>query len=935
MSRNKKLVLVLGAALVMGLVALVVLPPLFVGTVEERVRAEIERATRVRVTWSDIGLGLLGDFPNARLTLSGLDVVGTGSFEGDTLASVADFRLELGLGSVLRSIRGTGPLEVRSVTIQEPAVRLRVDEDGVASWDVMIEGQEAEEDVSGRGLAVSLRSFEIADGSFLFQDASSDLFVALDGVRHSLEGDFSREALVARTTARADAVTLRFAGTPYLGGVSLDFQGSFDVDMVSGEARLVENELRLNELAVRFDGVLAREDEHVALDLSFAAPSTGFSQVLSLVPVVYGQDFASLETSGAFSLEGRVGGAMGPGTFPSFALDLDVTDGRFRYPDLPLPAEAIAAELAITNPGGDIDSTVVDLSAFHVEIGEQSLDAAFMLRTPVSDPAIDARVEGALDLGDLARTVKLADVEELEGTITADASMTARRSDVDEGRFDRIAAEGTLAARDVRLRGEALRQPVDVRETEIRLTPETAELRSFDAQLGSSDIQATGRLDNLLGFAFGDQPLRGAATLTSERLILDEWRSERRRSSIPVPSKLDLTVDANIDELVVNGLETRNARGRAMVGGERLTLEGFGLETLGGRVAMDGFYETVVPEAPAFALDLELDSLDVAGASEQFLTVEALAPVARYARGTFSSSLSLTGVLGQDLSPVLDVLDGDGSLATSRLVIEGFPLLERLGDRLGLQRLSNPVVQAVRSSIRIQDGRLAVEPFDVSVGDIPMTVSGSSGIDRSLDYRLSFQVPRAGLADDVLTSLSSSLGPLGSELSELESVPLAVRVTGTVTQPSLDLGLRETGGSLREAAARSATAPVEERVEEVRTEVDSARAEARRRAQARADSVLADARRQAEAIRDEAARTAERVREEGDRAAEEILARATNPIARAAAEPAAERVRSEAQERAEAIEREADQRATALVEAAEARAASILARDTLPSGGGG
>ena len=166
----------------------------------------------------------------------------------------------------------------------------------------------------------------------------------------------------------------------------MDFGATLDVDMLSQRARLTENELRLNDLVVRLDGEVGRVGEDLALDFTFDAPSTDFAQVLSLLPSIYAGDFASVEAGGSFSLSGEVDGAYGDEAFPAFSLALSVADGRFGYPDLPVAASAIGADLALTNPGGDLDSTVVDLSRFHVEMGGQPFDAALTLRTPVSDP---------------------------------------------------------------------------------------------------------------------------------------------------------------------------------------------------------------------------------------------------------------------------------------------------------------------------------------------------------------------------------------------------------------------------------------------------------------------------------------------------------------------------------------------------------------------
>jgi hypothetical protein len=924
MSRNKKILIGVGVGAGCLFLALLVLPLAFIDDVEARVRSEIERATRVRVSWSDIGLTFFRDFPHPTFSLSGLTVVGTGRFDGDTLATVGDFRLALNATSVLGAVRGSGPLVIRSVTIDRPMLRLQVDDDGTASWDVLPEAEPSDGGGSGRAVAVSLRRLDLSDGDIVLDNAQSGLFVSMSGLDHSLRGDFSREALTARTLTHSDAVTVRFAGTPYLGGAALDFDADFDVDMVEQRARLIDNELRLNDLALQLDGELARQGEDLAMDLTFGAPSTEFGQILSLVPAVYAQDFASLETGGTFTLDGNVRGSYGREAFPSFALDLNIVDGGFRYPDMPLPARAIAADLSVSNPGGDIDSTVVDLSRFHMEIGDQPVDASLRLRTPVSDPEADVRVQGTLDLADVARTVKLANAEGLGGVIVADARMHARRSDVDSARYDRIDAEGTVEARGVTLRGPSLRQPVDVREASLELTPQAARLRSLDAQLGSSDLQATGQLDNLLGFALGQQPLRGEASFTSRRFVLDEWRSGEALEVIPVPPRLDLTLDGAIQELAFSGIEMTNARGRAIVREERLTFDGFSLQTLGGRVGMDGYYETTDPTRPTFALALDMDSLDVAGAAASVATVRALAPVARFARGTFSSQLDLSGALGQDMAPVLDVLDGDGSLSTSRVAIEGFPLLDRLAETLQLQRFSNPTVDAIRSTIHIQDGRLVVDPFDVNVAGLAMTVSGSNGIDQSIDYTLGIDVPRAGFAEAALSGLASRAGPLGAGLAAVDPVRVGVRVTGNVSQPALSVGLGQTATSVGGAVSQAAGDAVQERVDSVRQQIDASTEEARRRARAQADSLVAGAERQADEIRAQAARAAAEIRSEGNRAADEVLSRASNPVARAAAQPVADRLRQEAEQRAAGVEREADERASALVAEAQARADAIL-----------
>ena len=929
MTLRKKVLVAVGGSVGLVLAALAVLPLFFRGRIEARAHAEIERAFDAQVGWSRVGLSFFRDFPDVTLSIADLTVVGKNDFAGDTLVSMRNFRLVLDVSTVIRGLRGTGPVLVRSVRLDGPDVRLRVLDDGAANWAITRGRDQGERPAgpSGRALSVELQSLAVTDGTLLLDDLETGLWASVTGLQHDLTGDFSRERFVVRTETRSDATTVRFAGIPYLERVALDFRADVDADMTTGRFALADNQLRLNDLLVAFSGSVIRSDDNLALDVSFDAPRTEFAQILSLVPVVYAHDFETLQTSGDFSLEGVVRGDWGADAFPSFSLTAEVGAGMFRYPDLPLPARDVYFHLAMTNPGGDVDSTVVRLERFHVVMGDQPLDATLTLRTPVSDPDVDASVKGTLDLADVVRTVKLDDVQELSGIVRADAAARARLSDVDAARWERVAARGSVAASGVNVRSSAFPHPIAVQEGTLALSPQRAELRSLRMQLGSSDVRATGSLDNVLGFVLRNEPLRGRATFHSGYFNLDEWKSDSQLQLIPVPAGIDLALDGTVDRLTYGALDMSDARGTLQVKDRRVTLEDFTLSTLGGRIGVSGFYETSDPSRPTFGVGMALDSLDIPGASAAFLTVRTLAPAAKFARGAFTARLNLDGALGAGMAPLFEALNGGGSLQTTTLALEGFPAMTRLADALRLPQLSNPTLNALRSTVAIQDGRLHVRPFQVQMGDFRLSVAGSNGVDQSLDYTLALAVPRSlmgGAADQALRTLIADAGRAGLDLQATDSIEVSVTLGGTVTDPSVRTAFGRAVGSAGERARQAVTETVEQRLDATEARGDSTAAENLRRAQATADSIIAAAEEQATAIRTEARRLADEVRAEANRRADQLLAEATNPVARVAAKAAADRLRKEADARAEAMVQEADRRAEALLAEARLRADAIV-----------
>lgn len=924
MSSRTKVLAWLGVPVAVILLVLILVPLLFADRIAARAKAEIERVVDAQVDWRDAGLTLFRDFPHLSLSLDDLTVVGVGRFEGDTLASVPGFRLVLDIGSMLFGDQTV----IRSVDVNAPALRLIMLEDGEANWDIV---RDADADATTAGsedasFNIGLRGLTIRDGSIVFDNRRAGLIASLDKLDHSLRGDFTRDRFVITTQTQSAAVTVRSAGISYLDRVALDVVADIDADMVTRTFIFGDNAVRLNDLLLTFTGNATVGSDGVDLDIEFASPQNDFRSLLSLVPAIYARDFESLETAGDVSVTGRVAGRYGEQTFPAFALHARVDNASFRYPDLPLPARDIFLDLAIDNPGGHADSTVLNLRRFHARVGEDAIAATMTVRTPMSDPSVDLSLDGTIDLASAARTFRLEGVEELAGQVTADVAVRARKSDVMARQFDRVAASGNVVASNVVLHTTTLPHRISIDDFALGISPGAADLRSLRGTIGSSDVRVQGTLDNLLGFAMGESELRGSATLDSDRFDLTEWQSDDSLAVILVPPHVDLTLRTAIAQLHHGRLDMTDARGVVRVKDRRLTIDSLRLNAVGGELRVAGHYETTDPARPAFDIDVGITNADLAESFEALTTVRMLAPVARYAEGSFSTSLHLTGALGDDMTPILSALTGRGALETSQLVLRDFPPMARLADALNSQRLQNPMLNAIRTAIDIRDGRLHVLPFDVGIGTSTLTVGGSNGIDRSLNYDMVLALPQSSLESGARQAVNDLFARAGTAIGidTLSMVRIGIQLTGTIDDPAISLdvgrGVETAVQSLEQAAQESA----DRAQQEIEERADSARAEARRRAEAEAQRLIDEAEQRAATIRAEARRLAEGIRAEANERADSLVARATSPIARVAAERVADQLRREADDRANQIIAEADSRADAIVAQARIQADALI-----------
>jgi hypothetical protein len=185
-------------------------------------------------------------------------------------------------------------------------------DDSTANWNVTrpdtTKAQPAE---VGRPMALSLERFDLTDANISLDNRPARLKAAVVGLSQTLSGDFSRDQVAVETRAHADSVTVEFAGIPYLNRVRLDLSLDAAADLAKKTLTLTKSGLRLNDLTLALSGSVASAPDRLGLDLTFGAPKTDFKSILSLVPAVYAKDFASVQTTGALAVSGRVKGDYG------------------------------------------------------------------------------------------------------------------------------------------------------------------------------------------------------------------------------------------------------------------------------------------------------------------------------------------------------------------------------------------------------------------------------------------------------------------------------------------------------------------------------------------------------------------------------------------------------------------------------------------------
>jgi hypothetical protein len=935
----KKFFKITGITIAVLLVLLIALPFVFKGKIVEQVKLAINENVNAQVDFGSFRISLLRNFPNVSFRINDLTVVGVDDFQGDTLANVGSFFISVNLMSIF----GSDGYEIKSIRVDNASLLLKVLEDGKANWDIAIPSEETVDTVDDFDFKIALRSFRVRNSQIIYDDRYFDFYTRLENFNHSLSGDFTADftSIAVRNTT-AESLYVSYEGIPFLWGVSADLTADIDANLNTFEFTFKDNSLILNDLITVFEGTFAWPDEAMDFDFTFSSPQTEFKSFLSLVPAIFAKEYEGLTTSGSMEFNGHVKGVYDENRIPGFGINIDVDNGMFQYPDLPAAITDVNIRTRINNPGGDADLTVVDVSRFTMNVAGNPVDFKMNLRTPVSDPNIDAHLKGRIDLGQVKDFYPLDEGESLNGIIESDMTARGRLSSIENERYNEFLFTGRFTVNNMNYVSEAFPQGVEISTADFRFSPQFADLRTLRTKIGDSDISASGRIDNILGFALNDEMLSGNFDVRSSFFNLNQFMVEEPEevpddepmvlSAIEIPANINFLLQGNFEKILFGDLEITNARGNIRIADQAARLENLRMNMLDGVLVLNGSYIARDITRPEIDFGLNISNFDIQKTFNTFNTFSIIAPIGERARGRFSANFTLRSLLDQNLDPLLNTLAGSGRFQSSAVTVENSPALIGLADNLKLDMFRQFDVRDILVSFEFKDGGVEVQPFDVNFGRSSARISGKHSFDQSINYMMGLVIPRAefgGAANQALDNLISQAAGRGLNITPSENVNIGVGIAGTVTEPRISISLAETAGGLRDQVQDAIQDAVRDVVDEIRQEVDEriddASERVREELERRAQQVIAEAERQATNIRREAKNAADAIRSEARANAKRLEDEASGPIAKAAARRTGEELIRSADQRADNLEREADDRATRLVREANQRADRIRA----------
>ena len=913
----KKIGKITGICLGAIIALLFILPFLFKGKIVSAVKEAANNNLNAKVSFNDdISLSLLRNFPNLSLGIDNLKVVGVDSFAQDTLIDAKNIRLVLDLASVWKG----ETIVIRKIAINDARAQVIFLKSGSANFDIAKPDTTAgtrPQDTAATPVAIKINDLSIENTRLHYMDHSMDFEITTNGLNWHANGDFADEIFTLKNDLLIDQFTMSYGGMTMLAKAKIDANTNIDMDLKKMRFGFADNEFKINALPLQAKGWIEMREKDMDMDIDVRTPNSDFKSFLSVVPGCYTENFSDVKANGTMGLVFTMKGIMNDLRMPATHVELKVKDAGFQYPAMPANASNIELNFALDNTDGNPDNSHVVIAPLSANLGGDKLAVSLDMKTPVSNPYANGKVDINLHLDRWKQLMPLESGTHVSGEVDAHFNFDGHYSAIAKEQFNDLKAGGNIVLKNIAYTSAAT-LPLKLQQLDMSVSPTDFNITVNQLQYGKSAMNINGKLQNMLGYYLNAETLKGQLVINSNSMDLNEWMASMsdgataetapnssgaigdaketlhntestKEGSSPavtaesgsaprIPDNLDLMFNMNVGRLLYEDYDMQQATAKAETKNGTLSVNPLSAFIFGAKVEIANLsYSNPIGGKPTVKGGFNILNVNPANLATTLTLVKEYAPIV----GRIQGLANIETQMGMQLKPNMDLDLGtltagglfnlfSGNLDVPTWMGETAKQLQwGAGDKMSLK--------PTKAGFLIENGQFKLKD---SIG---------------VNLPKECQMKLGGYVD-----LSKQLHLGGTLMAKGRKLPFSI--TGDMKNPKLTVGWK---GALKEAAAPVINQLKDKAFDALNKQV----ADILKEAKEKSDLMRANGKETADKMRSEAKELAVKQRSETDRAytlamekakkeADALVTAAKDPLQKKLTKVAADKLLKEADKKA-------------------------------------
>lgn len=414
MERFKKIILKIlkwtGISIASILFLMFIIPILFPGTVSEQVKIFANRHLAGKLDYKKTHLTFFRHFPSLTVSVDDVLLKGSKPFQNDTLLAAK----ELAVGINLKNLIFDGEVKIDEIYVTDAVANVFVNTKGEANYNVYVaKPSEKPKDTTGAGASIKLDLIKLRNWNIKYNDHAARVLVDAKGLNYTGKGGLSEDIFDLTTDLDIDKLDFSLNRIYYAKQKTLHADLITRINTNALTFVLRKNELRINELPLKFTGFVSILKDGYTLDINAASEKTTIRDMISVLPPQYLDWAKDTKIEGNsdlfFSLKGRF--SEPKNLKPRLKARLLMKDGFVSNGKAPVPMNNFNMDLNVDLPDLNTEQLGLDLKNLSFDLGPNNNFKAIVKTKGLDEMQINADVKGAVNLQTLSQALGLKDID--------------------------------------------------------------------------------------------------------------------------------------------------------------------------------------------------------------------------------------------------------------------------------------------------------------------------------------------------------------------------------------------------------------------------------------------------------------------------------------------------------------------------------------------
>lgn len=414
MERFKRIVIKIlkwmGISIASILFLMFIIPILFPGTISEQVKIFANQHLAGKLDYRRTHLTFFRHFPSLTVSVDDFLLKGSKPFQQDTLLAAR----EVAVGINLKNLIFDREVKIDEIYVTDAYGNVFVNSKGEANYNVYVsKPSQKHKDTTGSGTSIKLDLIKLKNWNITYRDHAARVLVDAKGLNYTGRGGLSEDIFDLETDLDIDKLDFSLNRIYYAKQKTLHADLITRINTNALTFVLRKNELRINDLPLKFTGFLSILKDGYNLDVKAASEKTTIRDMISVLPPQYLDWAKDTKIEGNsdlfFNLKGRF--SEQKNLKPRLKARLLVRDGFVSNGKAPVPMNHLNMDLNVDLPSLDTNQLAIDLKNLGFDLGPKNSFKAVVKTKGLDEMQINADIKGAVDLQTLDQALGLKDID--------------------------------------------------------------------------------------------------------------------------------------------------------------------------------------------------------------------------------------------------------------------------------------------------------------------------------------------------------------------------------------------------------------------------------------------------------------------------------------------------------------------------------------------